>query len=156
MGGGLPTPEKNMDLPNFTPECVHLLLQGVYGDFPHHSDESQLDRGVADEAIWQRHWHLLDTQSASWYSTAKVEVGRRFMAILFEEWKEVLDHSWDFNRPLFFTHVVLTKTLSVLRAREIRVQITRRMDLWERGLHAGLVGDDEAEGDTREGRERGG
>ena len=28
-GGGLPTPEENTDLPNFTPECVHLLLQGV-------------------------------------------------------------------------------------------------------------------------------
>ena len=27
------------------------------------------------------------------------------------------------------------------------------MDLWERGLHAGLVGDAEAEGDAREGRE---
>ena len=26
------------------------------------------------------------------------------------------------------------------------------MDLWERGLHAGLVGDSEAEGDAREGR----
>ena len=26
------------------------------------------------------------------------------------------------------------------------------MDLWERGLHAGLVGDAEAEGSTREGR----
>ena len=28
----------------------------------------------------------------------------------------------------------------------------RRMDLWERGLHAGLLGDAEAEGDAREGR----
>ena len=26
------------------------------------------------------------------------------------------------------------------------------MDLWKRGLHAGLVGDAEAEGDAREGR----
>ena len=74
------------------------------------------------------------------------------MEILAEEWQEVLDQSWDFNRPLFFTHVVLTKTLSVLRAQEIWVQTTRRMDLWERGFRAGLVGDAEAEGDTREGR----
>ena len=30
--------------------------------------------------------------------------------------------------------------------------ITRQMDLWERGLHAGLVGDAEVEGAAREGR----
>ena len=34
--------------------------------------------------------------------------------------------------------------------------MTRRMDLWERGLHAGLVGDAEAEGAAREGRDASG
>ena len=42
--------------------------------------------------------------------------------------------------------------MGVPRAREIRVRITRRMDLWERGQHAGLVGDAEVEGAAREGR----
>ena len=37
-------------------------------------------------------------------------------------------------------------------AREIRVRITRRMDLWEMGQHAGLVKDAEAEGASQEGR----
>ena len=31
-------------------------------------------------------------------------------------------------------------------------RITRRMDLWERGICAGLVGDAEAKGASREGR----
>ena len=31
-------------------------------------------------------------------------------------------------------------------------RLTRRMDLWGRGLHAGLVGDANAEGAAREGR----
>ena len=35
--------------------------------------------------------------------------------------------------------------------REIRAQITRGMDLWERCLHAGLVGEAQAEGAAREG-----
>ena len=46
---------------------------------------------------------------------------------------------------------MLTKTLGFHRAQEIRARITRRMDLWERGQHAGLVGDTEAEGAAREG-----
>ena len=56
------------------------------------------------------------------------------------------------KRPLIFAHIVLTKTFSVSRAREIRARITRRIDLWERGHHAGLVGDAEAKGADRKGR----
>ena len=36
-------------------------------------------------------------------------------------------------------------------SREIRSRIFRRMDLWERGLHAVLVGGTEVEGSAREG-----
>ena len=44
------------------------------------------------------------------------------------------------------------KTLVVRRAQDIWARITRRMDLWERGLHAGLVGESEEEGAAKEGR----
>ena len=44
-GGDMPPPEENADLPGFTPERVHLLMQGVYGGFPHHNEELHLDRG---------------------------------------------------------------------------------------------------------------
>ena len=40
--------------------------------------------------------------------------------------------------------------MGVRRGQEIRARITRRMDLWERGHHAGLVGDAKAEGAARE------
>ena len=72
------------------------------------------------------------------------------MTILAAEWREVLKKSWNSERPLVFAHVVLTKTLGVRRAREIRARITRRMDLWERGQHAGLVGNAEAEAAAQE------
>ena len=66
--------------------------------------------------------------------------------------KGVIYRSWNSKRPLVFAHVVLTKTMGVRRSQEIRARITRNMDLWDRGLHGGLVGDAEAEGDAREGR----
>ena len=78
----MPPLEENADLPGFTPEGVHLLLQGVYGDFLHHNDESHLDRGVVDDAVWQKFWRRLTAQSASWYGTPSGAVRRRFMAIL--------------------------------------------------------------------------
>ena len=52
IGGDFPPPEENTDLPDFTPECAHLLLQEVYGDFPHHNNGLHLDGGVMDDTIW--------------------------------------------------------------------------------------------------------
>ena len=128
------------------------MLQKVYGDFPHHNDGSYLDRGGAGNAIWQRCWRRLAAQLASWYATPSGAVGRHFTSILEAEWRGVLIRSWNSKRPLVFVHVVLKKTLGVRREKEIRATITRRVDLWEKGLYAGLVGDSEAEGDASEGR----
>ena len=139
-------PDENADLSDFTPKRAHLLLQGVYGDFPHHNDGSYLDRGVEDDSIWQHHWRRISVQLDSWYSMPSGSVGRRFMEILAAEWRGLLDMSWNSERPLIFAHVVLTNMLGVCRAKEIRARITRRMDLWDKGLHAGLVGDTESEG----------
>ena len=52
----------------------------------------------------------------------------------------MIDRNWNSEIPLVFYHVVLTKNLGNRKAREIRARIDSRLDLWERGIHAGLVG----------------
>ena len=140
-GGTCSPPEENADILEFRPECAHLLLQGVYGEFPHHNDGAKLDRGIMDNAVWQRRWRRIAAQSESWYVTPKGAVGSRFTEILAAEWRGVLGRSWNSEKPLVFAHVVLTKTLRVRRAQDIWYRITRRMDLWERGMYVGLIGD---------------
>ena len=63
----------------------------------------------------------------------------------------MLDQKRNSERPLFFAHVVLTKTLGAHKAREIRAMINRQLDLWERGMHAGLVEDALTESRAQEG-----
>ena len=75
----------------------------------------------------------------------------RFIAIMAAECQGILNRSWKYERPIF-AHVILTKELGVYRARDIRARIKSGMDLWERGLHAGLVENMEAEGADMEGR----
>ena len=128
------------------------MLRGVYGDFQYHNDRSHLDGEVADDASWQHCWRRLATQLAIWYTTTSGAVGLHVTAILDEEWRGVLGRSWNSKRPFVFLHFIITKSLGVHRAKEIQARITRQTDLWERGLHAGLVGDAEAEGAAREGR----
>ena len=66
------------------------------------------------------------------------------MAILAAEFQGVLQRTWNSKRPLVFAHVFPTKTIGVRRVREIRSRIIKQMDLCEKGLHAGLIGDAEA------------
>ena len=68
----------------------------------------------------------------------------------------VFSRSWGSERPLVSAHVVLTKMMGIRKAKEIRERITRHMDLWERSINVGLVGDTEADGSAREGRDASG
>ena len=63
----------------------------------------------------------------------------------------MLGRKWNSKRPLVFAHVVLTKTQGARKSREIRARINRQLDLCERGIHAGLVGDALAEGRSQDG-----
>ena len=65
VGGGATPRKEKADLPGLTPECAHLLLQGVYGDLPYHNDGLHLDGRISDDAAWQRRWRRLAAQSAS-------------------------------------------------------------------------------------------
>ena len=76
-------------------------------------------------------------------------MGHRFTAVLDADWRGVLDQKWNFKRPLFFAHVVLTKNLDACKARDIWARIDRRLDLRERGTHAGLAEDALTEGRSR-------
>ena len=124
-----PPPEKNSDLPNFNPERAHLFLQGVHENYLHHNYGLHLDGGVADDAIWQHRWRRLATQLASWYTKPSGTVGRHFTTIMYVEWWESLRRTWKSEISLVFAHFVLTKTLGICRAKEIRARITRWMDL---------------------------
>ena len=79
------------------------------------------------------------------------KAGLWFTAVLDAEWLGVLDWKWNSKIPLFFAHLVLTRTLSACKAREILSRIDCCLDLWERGIYAGLLWYALAEGSSREG-----
>ena len=69
----------------------------------------------------------------------------RFIVILAAEWRGVLDRKWNSKISLVFFHVVLTNNLRPHKAREFLARIDHQLDLWERVIHTGLVGDALAE-----------
>ena len=109
--------EEGVDLQGFTPARAHLSLQEVYGEFPHHNNGTKMSGIVPDDATWKSCWRRLAVQSTIWYSKHPGKVGFRFTTVLDVELQGVL--KWNYERPLFFAHVVLTKTLGACKAREI-------------------------------------
>ena len=61
----------------------------------------------------------------------------------------VLNRSYKNERNLIFSHAIIKKTLGVCRDRNISSIISSSMDLWYRGLHAGLLGCVEAKGASK-------
>ena len=153
QGRRYPPPRRVHEFPDFVPVREHLLMKGVYVEYPHHINGSLLDRGVLYDAVWELQWRRLAPQLTSWYATPSGSVGSWFKTILDAEWQSVISRSWNSRRPLVLVHVFLTKTLVIRRSRGIRVRFNRRIDLWYRGLHTGLLGELEAKGAAREGRD---
>ena len=113
QGGRGSSPEENEDLPDFSPERAHLLLQGVYAYFLHHNNRLHLDGRVLYDAVWKRRWRRLAAQLDIWYATPSGAVERQFTAILAAEFQGVLNVILSSERPLVFVHAIITKTLGV-------------------------------------------
>ena len=77
---------------------------------------------------------------------------RQFTVVLAAEWRGVLNDKWNPEQPLVVSHMALTRTLGDCKAREIGESIDHQLKFWERGIHAGLVGNALAEGRAREAR----
>ena len=67
------------------------------------------------------------------------------MDLLASEFDGVLDRRWNSERPLVFIAVVLQKTPTCRRARDVRTRLSLRMDHWERNRIGALVDDTIAE-----------
>ena len=114
------------------------VLVEVHGNQPHHKNGTHLKGGIANSVFVHNCWHWLVKTLSIWYNTSLSAVRCHFMAILEEEWLGVINWRWNSNRPLIFDHIVFSKTIGVCRAQEICMQIRRRMDLWEGGIHMGM------------------
>ena len=73
------------------------------------------------------------------YSVPKGAVGRRFVDLLASELEGVKERTWNAERFLVFTMVVLQRTPAVKRATDIRARLQSRMDAWEEGKFDMLV-----------------
>ena len=57
-------PVDGADLLDFNLCGAQMFLQGVYGYHLNHNDRSNLDEGVAEDALCWHHWFQMTVQSA--------------------------------------------------------------------------------------------
>ena len=129
-----------------------MLLKELYREFPHENDGSHLDGVVVDKTIWHHHWRRLAAQSARWYAKPSVAVGRRFTDILASEWRGCSAGVGTPRDPSYLPMSLLRICWASVGPRTSGRGSPGGWTSGGRGLHAYLMGNDDAEGAAREGR----
>jgi hypothetical protein len=139
------TPDDGADLPGYAPTAADCLLDSVLGDHVHDNAGTHLRGGIADDAKWQLRWRRVAQLATTRYQAPPGKIGRRFLATLTHEFRGVRERLWNSERPLVFVATVLQTTPGVRRAKDIRLRLAQRMDLWNQGHYKALVDDTEGE-----------
>ena len=92
--GGQPIPapifmEEGAVLGGYRLNTADNIISVVYSDHPHHNNSTQLNRGVANNEVWQRHCWITKNLFTRWYDAPLGCVGIRFVKQLKEELNEV-------------------------------------------------------------------
>jgi len=96
--------------------------------------------------MWQKYWRRMAQIAPIHYTVPKGVVGRRFLTVLTHEFRTArVARTTNSEKPLVFAAVILPRTTGVWSAKDIRLRMNQRMDLWQQGNYAALVDDMEAE-----------
>ena len=83
------------------------MIYAVYDIHPHRNNGKIIDRFVADNTAFQCHWRHIRNQLMRWYDSLIGRMGRCFMKLLMEDFKEVRTRYWNFEPPLVFVNIIL-------------------------------------------------
>jgi hypothetical protein len=75
------------------------------------------------------------------YNPPKGGVPHRVISTMAREFMGICEQKWNSKRVLIFTVCVLQKSPGVIRARDIKCRVERRLSLWTGGSYDALVQD---------------
>ena len=132
-------PDEGADLEEYELTEADALLDSVYGDHAHSNDGRHLNGGIEDDTRWQARWIRMVQHVPQRYVVPRGKVGRRFLIILTSELRGVRERSWNSERPLIFIATMLQREEGIIKAKDIRLMMSQRMDLWEAGHFPALI-----------------
>ena len=124
----------------FLHPCDNQLIT-VYGNTIHRNDGRHLDGGIANDGVWQRRYDRVVAHPHPMYNPPKGGVGHWVISTMAREFTGVRERKWNSERALIFAACVLRKSPGVIRARDIKRRVERRLTLWIDGSYDALVQD---------------
>jgi hypothetical protein len=98
---------------------------------------------ISDNQKWQEYWQRQIIYPSASYNTPSGAVGCRFIKKLAELIEGIQTHKLNAEEFIVFQIVILQHSPNVKQAKDIRKQISRRMDTWEDGKFTILIWDTE-------------
>jgi hypothetical protein len=97
----------------FLHPCNNQLI-AVYGDTIHRNDGRHLDRGIANNCVWQRRYDRVVVHPHLMYNPPKGGVGHRVVLTMAREFTGVHERKWNSECALIFAACVLQKSLGII------------------------------------------
>jgi hypothetical protein len=120
--------------------CNNQLI-AVFGDSIHCNDGPLLDGGITENCIWQWRYDRVVSHPDPMYNPPKGGICQRVVAMLAREFRGVCERKWNSKCALIFASCVLRKSPGIIRARDIKCRVERRLTLWIGGQYNALVQD---------------
>jgi hypothetical protein len=108
--------------------CNNQLIM-VFGDSIHPNNGRHLDGGIADNGIWQGRYNHMVAHPYPMYNPQKGGIGQWVVATLARKFRGMRKQEWNSKGTLIFATCVLQKSPGVIRARDIKHRVERRLTL---------------------------
>ena len=120
---------------------VDRKLRAVYGDTIHRNDGRHLDSGIANDAVWQARYDAVVANPHQLYLPPQGKIGAEVVSLMTAELRGVRERKWNSERPLVLLACILRRKHGCVKAKDIKMRIATRIDLWRQGKYDALIHD---------------
>ena len=120
---------------------VDRKLRAVYGDTIHRNDGRHLDGGIANDAVWQARYDAVVANPHQLYLPPQGKIGAEVVSLMTSELRGVRERKWNSERPLVLLACILRHKHGCVKAKDIKMRIATRIDLWRQGKYDALIHD---------------
>jgi hypothetical protein len=121
------------DLPDMKLSDADKLMDKVYEDYVNLNPRTHLRRDIPYNEMWQDYWWWVIVLPSQTYDAPSGAVGRHFNEMLTDLLVGIKAQKWNAERFIVFQIIILQRSQEVKKAKDVRRQLTWRMEAWQQG-----------------------
>ena len=123
--------------PNHPPmsEEAHTTAENkiaqIYGEHIMCNDGTHINFHIQHDRVWQKYWKEITNLPNRKYNLPKNSTGKKFIHLLTTEINNIIDRKSNSEKTIVFLSVILQKSKSITKSKDVKALLERRMTLWQ-------------------------